>query len=277
MKHHWGSEIINKDDKDLPGLKFSYVQKWLDNKKGKLLEIGCGSGKILRSINYYNNKLELHGCDISSEGFNNANCSKVVLLKCDGKNMIYRDCMFDYILVSDYLEHVDDVEKAINEIHRVLKTSGSFHCFVPIEGEKFSMYYIFKKIFGKDTFYKTKDHIQSFTKNQIINILCNNFKIININYSYHLLGHSMDAILFTATLNKRIAKLFWGENKFYNKNPKKTVKVKIFNMLMNMANYIAWLESYLLQNSKFGACGIHITCIKKDNKIPGCFCSKVIK
>lgn len=41
------------------------------------------------------------------------------------------DCSVDYILMKDVLEHLDDIVKPINEIHRILKPNGSVKIRVP--------------------------------------------------------------------------------------------------------------------------------------------------
>lgn len=50
----------------------------------------------------------------------------------DLTNMDFNDCEFDFILCNHVLEHIQDDEKALNEIHRVLKPSGLALLQVPI-------------------------------------------------------------------------------------------------------------------------------------------------
>ena len=181
MEHHWGSGLVHPNDKDLPGLKFKYVYDWIKDKKGNLLEIGCGSCKILRSIRYYNNDIKLYGVDIDRDQIvNSPNIENTSLFVEDGTKLHFQDNFFDKVLVSDYLEHIDDMEVALKEIKRVLKPGGEFSCFIPIEGETFSAYTLSRMLFGKDVFWKTKDHKKAYKKSEVLTLIKKHFDIVDI-------------------------------------------------------------------------------------------------
>ncbi|MFH1840218.1 MAG: class I SAM-dependent methyltransferase [Nanoarchaeota archaeon] len=259
MEYHWGSQIIDVKNTDLPSLKFNYIFKCLkDNKKISVLEVGSGEGKILKTLIHLNPNLECFGCDIVVP---KSECDyKFDLIK--GETLPYSNNKFDVVLIVDCLEHVLHYNKYLKEIHRILKNEGIFHCFVPCEGELISAYSFYRLLFGKNLFYKTKNHLNKFKKKKLINLFERFFLIKKINYSYHLLGHIMDATLFALTLNKKVAKLFWNENKYYN-GKTKSFRGKLFNKLLSFANAIAYYESKTLKNVKLCAHGLHITSIKK--------------
>ncbi len=256
--YHWGGDIINVNAKDLPSLKAQYIIKLLKNKENiKILEVGSGEGKILKTIHYFYPRLKLFGCDIKQPRTKGP--YKFDLIK---KNFLpYKTSSFDVILIVDCLEHVPHYKIYLEEINRIFKKNGIFHCFVPCEGELLSAYSFYKLIFGKDLFYKTKNHINAFKKKTLIHKIKKHFKLERINYSYHFLGHLMDATLFALTANKRMAELFWNENKYYNKKTT-TLKGKILNKFLILGNLIAYYESKLLKNVSGGACAVHITCKK---------------
>lgn len=258
---HWGSKILNVKSKDFPSLKFNYILKLLKKKSDvSVLEVGSGEGKVLKTLHHYNQSLKLYGCDIVKEKSKGPH--KFDLIK--GKELPYKNNSFDIVLIVDCLEHVPQYQKYLEEINRILKKDGIFHCFVPCEGELFSTYSFYKFILGKNLYYKTKNHSNQFKKKMLVNDFKKHFKIKRINYSYHLLGHFMDATLFALTLNKKIAKLFWNENKYYNTKAK-SLKGKLLNKLLSFANTIAYYESTLFKNVKCSAHGLHITCMKKWN------------
>ncbi|MDH3324464.1 MAG: class I SAM-dependent methyltransferase [Candidatus Peregrinibacteria bacterium] len=56
---------------------------------------------------------------------------KNIYLKADVQNMPFEDNLFDKVIFTHVLEHVDNPEKAISEIRRVLKAGGKLFLEVP--------------------------------------------------------------------------------------------------------------------------------------------------
>lgn len=87
-----------------------------------ILDIGCGTGALLKEIGVYG---ECHGLDFSQKavdfckkrGISNVGVGDVVKIS-------YPNNTFDIVLALDIIEHVEDDQKAISEIHRVLKPGG---------------------------------------------------------------------------------------------------------------------------------------------------------
>jgi SAM-dependent methyltransferase len=61
--------------------------------------------------------------------------SRYAMLNMDVTNIIYEDCLFDVILCSHVLEHVEDDRKAIRELLRVLNPRGWAILQVPVFSE----------------------------------------------------------------------------------------------------------------------------------------------
>ena len=94
----------------------------------KWLDVGCGAGKNLSTINnIIKNKNNIFGLDIVDDsikichklGFNN--CIKHSIIE----KFPYKDNIFDFISGTDILEHLTetDIEKSLKEISRVSKKS----------------------------------------------------------------------------------------------------------------------------------------------------------
>lgn len=103
---------------------FKEVLKFLENKKGKVLDLGCGSGR-----NFIKRKgLDFYGIDFSEKMLNFAEDKDYVELKESGVDFVlYDDGFFDFVIFVSVLHCVDSVEKrkrAIEEIYRVLKVGG---------------------------------------------------------------------------------------------------------------------------------------------------------
>jgi len=106
------------------------VENFLKDKKGKVLDFGCGSGRNiikLKGVKWY-------GCDFSLEMLNYAKefvglkKINVELVKCESDSLPYEDNFFDGVLCFAVIHCVDSAskrKKTIKEIFRVLKPSAT--------------------------------------------------------------------------------------------------------------------------------------------------------
>lgn len=99
--------------------------------KCKLLDIACGTGygsEILRSAN--NNVI---GMDISENAISYAKKNFPGRYETgDIQNLQFSDNYFDGIVCFETIEHVDDDDKAIIELKRVLKVNGVLIISIPL-------------------------------------------------------------------------------------------------------------------------------------------------
>ncbi len=97
------------------------INKYI-KKEDKVLEIGCGSGNILKLINSKN----IYGLDISPKMIEI--CKKTIpngnFIAGDAENLPYEDNFFDKVIISEVLYYLPDLEKALKEVNRVLKKNG---------------------------------------------------------------------------------------------------------------------------------------------------------
>jgi ubiquinone/menaquinone biosynthesis C-methylase UbiE len=265
----WGAQGI-KPANDLPTLKLHYLLDLL-NRRGvrnrSLLEIGCGSGRISASIRERLNDLKLTGLDRSREQLNIAHranqSQQISFILGDGERLPCQDDTFDYVAIFDFLEHIPNPAHAIGEAWRVLKPHGYLYAFIPAEGQPYSIYRISQKLFGVHFKELTLGHIQTFTLGELEQMVGQQFQIVKRKFSYHFLGSLMDYLMFVLLLNKRIAKVFWAENKYYQggKNDQ-SIGARVLNSLLTLGNGIAFYESKILQDIRWSACGLHITAVK---------------
>jgi len=102
------------------------IQMLLVGKKGKILDIACGTGTTIEIVSKYKD-LEVYGCDISDFLISkaaNKGIDKKYLQVCDATNMnMYADDQFDYSYSIGSLEHFTEegIPKFISEIHRTTK------------------------------------------------------------------------------------------------------------------------------------------------------------
>lgn len=113
------------------GAQHPFLNKYIDMKglKGKkLLDIACGTGVLTeqfvrmgaevtaidltpKAVELTKKRLELYGL-------------KAEVMEADAQKMPFADNTFDYVCAWGCLMHMPETEKAIHEIHRVLKPGG---------------------------------------------------------------------------------------------------------------------------------------------------------
>jgi ubiquinone/menaquinone biosynthesis C-methylase UbiE len=266
---HWGSDVVDITGRDLPGLKASYLVQHAPI-SGRLVEIGSGGGKMLRTLRQHLPNLELHGCDIREAPATDVYAFRT--LSMDTPRLPYDSASFDAVAIMDVLEHVPSPAETLDEVVRILKPGGKLVGFVPIEGERFSMYSLYRALLGNDVYAKTKEHIQAFSHESLDALITERFRVLDKQFSYHALGHVMDASLYAATKVPGLGKFFWKENDYYkasatNENENETAKApslasKLMNASLRFANLLAWTESTALHKVQWSSAGVLLTAEK---------------
>lgn len=110
------------------------IQHLLHNKKAKVLDIACGTGKVIEILKKTNDS-EIFGCDISDFLISKAlkrGISNTQLKVCDATNLPYYENEFDFCYSIGSLEHFTEegIVKFLKSSKRVTRHSG-FH-LVPV-------------------------------------------------------------------------------------------------------------------------------------------------
>jgi demethylmenaquinone methyltransferase/2-methoxy-6-polyprenyl-1,4-benzoquinol methylase len=114
--------------------------------KENILDIGTGTGEILRKINKkYKNKL-LIGVDISENMLKRAKekIPDANFIKADAENLPFKEKSIDNIFYSLTFRHLDS-EKQINQCKNILKTNGTVS-ILDLNRSKF-LIFLFEKLF----------------------------------------------------------------------------------------------------------------------------------
>jgi len=99
------------------------------NPKGHLLEIGCGSGQILKKMQQMGWQVE--GVDFDPSAVENAKRKGLQVHIGTLKSQNYPGNHFDVIVMSHFIEHVHDPLKILREAHRILKPGGQVVLVTP--------------------------------------------------------------------------------------------------------------------------------------------------
>lgn len=113
------------------------VKKLIENENfaGKtVLDFACGTGKISQMVK--NKGAKVFGFDISRPMIEHA-AKRVLVVQADGTEVPFRDNSFDYVFCLMIFMLIEDLEKAIDEVARVLKPDGKlFFGLIPPKVEK---------------------------------------------------------------------------------------------------------------------------------------------
>lgn len=98
----------------------------------RFLEIGCGTGFVLRAIQGAFASAEISGSEISVSGLTLASnrVGQAVLIQMDARRIPFRN-HFDLIGAFDVLEHIEEDEAALVGIHAALSPGGGLLLTVP--------------------------------------------------------------------------------------------------------------------------------------------------
>ncbi|MFC1542047.1 class I SAM-dependent methyltransferase [Candidatus Latescibacterota bacterium] len=107
----------------------SCFKSWNIQKGNKILEPGCGSGRLTVELaKRVGDKGKVIACDISEQMINLARkrevSENITFLHCPVTSIPVNDNYFDIILCFQVFPHFSERSKALNEIYRVLKSDG---------------------------------------------------------------------------------------------------------------------------------------------------------
>lgn len=107
----------------------------LVNPKLYTLDAGCGEGVfsrelVLGGVNIVGMDIDQHSLDCCKV---NSSLLKInyPIIKGDIENIPFEPNSFDQLIITDVLEHVNNIEVALDEVNRVLKKTGSLIISVP--------------------------------------------------------------------------------------------------------------------------------------------------
>lgn len=128
----------HNDKNSVDTLRWNEAEKFNDH-KGKILDMACGVGTYLfaglhKGYNIYGIEPEEYKLKYMSMKINEMNYPKEWenrIIKGIGENLPFENTTFDYITSYQTLEHVQNVEKCLDEMIRVLKVEGKIKINCP--------------------------------------------------------------------------------------------------------------------------------------------------
>ena len=124
------------------------IFNWIPYNTSKILEIGCAYGDYTSC--YAKKCRKIVAIDPNKDLIKKARLKypKIDFIAGYAENIPFKDGMFDLVILGDVLEHVNDENKSLEEIHRVLKSNGILIMTAPHKGlfsfmdvDNYSWYY----------------------------------------------------------------------------------------------------------------------------------------
>ena len=133
----WYEQLARLEDGNFWFRARNRLIKWLAHRhfpdRGALLEIGCGTGYVLKMLREELQGWSITGSEARTDGFRFAQQRtdpSVQFQQIDATALPYR-AEFDVIGAFDVIEHIDDDIAALREIHAALKPDGLLIASVP--------------------------------------------------------------------------------------------------------------------------------------------------
>lgn len=129
---------------------FNWLFEKIDfSKVNRLLELGCGNGKLWQENNIDLRNREIFLSDISEgmvEEVRNKLGSDFNCIVADAEKIPFKDAYFDSIIANHVLFYLNDLNQGLKEISRVLRLNGILYC----------------STYGKDHMKEITDIVQNF-------------------------------------------------------------------------------------------------------------------
>jgi len=197
------------------------VKKYFLNSIGNFLEIGCGTGYVLKGLEKFKN-LKLYGAEIYLEGLKYAKLRlpNIEFIQLDARKLPFEN-EYDCIGAFDVLEHINEDELVIENVFKSLKPGGYFFITVP--------QYMFMWSAEDD---KVK-HKRRYKKKELIGKLKN--ARFYINYYTSFVFMLFPLMYFSRAFLKNKKKIIDEHNSELNLNPIINV---VFSLIMKIDEFL---------------------------------------
>lgn len=246
----WGHNDVRTSRTYLGALRLRYALAELEAISGKVLEIGCGGGGMMRAIKHYRPDLDIYGCDISVRTLAMGEMEFPVkhTAAADALALPYRSGEFHAVLMFDVLEHLECPEDSVEEATRLLDRGGLLHASVPLEGGIETLQGIIRKS-GWDAFERTVGHIQAFEIADLRNLLASqglgNLKVRWSGHAISQIAHSA-YVVWLAIRNHTNPSM---SVESYLSNPEPKLSHQILGAIKSTLATATFYESRILRNT----------------------------
>lgn len=196
-----GGGVISPDDDDFldHSLHLAWALEALAGVRGEVVEVGCGSGRFIASVQAARPDLRCAGVDLSQTAIAQARArGSLVRFEVGSADALpFADGSQAAVLMIDVLEHLPDMEVGLREVRRVLAPGGVLHLVFPCEGHPLTL--VGRLPFLRGFKAKHAGHLHALSPSTLFSLLERaGLTRTDTRYSYFGLGQLYDAAVFTA-------------------------------------------------------------------------------
>lgn len=217
-------------------------------KKLKVLDVGCGSGGITKSLKQSFPDFTFSGCDISKSAIYKANQEPegIGFSVANAQKLPYKNNEFDVVIMDSVLDHLEKPEKAVKEAFRVLKRKGIYLSATPLEADLTTLHGYLSQFKGfRRHRYQYCGHIHAFSRRNLkLLIQGSGFKVEEVNYDWFYFAQIVDLFYyaFLSLLQKSpqfSLNMYSKENKSFLGKAVKFIRIG-FNLVENIESVITY-------------------------------------
>lgn len=98
----------------------------------RILDVGCGDGRLARAIRARCSGVQIHGCDLSGAALaRSAGLDRCDVVDLDSERLPAAEAQYDLVIASEVIEHLVHPAPAAAECVRVLRSGGYLLVTVP--------------------------------------------------------------------------------------------------------------------------------------------------
>ena len=232
-----------------------YLVKFTPDKESRVLDIGAGLGGQLNIFkkNGYENLYALEPSKACVEHMLkngiNAYCGSIF----DNLKEIFSNEKFDLVIISHVMEHIYDLNKAIENIKDIVTEDTKIYIEVPNANE----YY---KYFFKPYYYFDIEHINHFSSKSLSALLSNHgYEPIESSEIFIVLDSNMKYPVFY-TVFERVDTTLKSIESFIKDSENSDIEIKINNLVDTQEEIVVWgagnYTKRLLAQTKLNKCNI---------------------
>lgn len=102
--------------------RYKFAAKYCEDKL--VLDVGCGAAYGTEVLSKEGQAKLVLGLDANLDHVPSRNTARLMLVQGDAMNLPFKEESFDVVTAFEVIEHLDDPQKALGQIKRVLKTGG---------------------------------------------------------------------------------------------------------------------------------------------------------
>lgn len=139
-----------------------------------IIDIGCGEGFIVNFLN----RADITGVDISKNALNIAKLKNPGCNFCTGSvyDLSFKRNSFDLVIATEVLEHLENPERALQEIKRISKK----YCIFSVPNEPYFRTMNFLRGKNLTRLGNDVEHLQNWSSKEFVKLVGNHFSVIEV-------------------------------------------------------------------------------------------------